>query len=160
MRKLHLVLLISALAIVATSIGSIGASGEITPLMGQIQIERPTWIPVASGAIELTYGGNYRFSIWRNSRNCLLVAFHLRIPVENHPAIHGIFGSGGNNWIITDTLISDMWVTVLTTFIYPSDFSNALGIKRDVFSQEEWAVNVVIKKMGSLGRVTRWELIR
>jgi hypothetical protein len=152
MRKLHFVLMFLTLAIIATPIG---ASCQMTPFMGQIQLERTAWIPIASGAIELTHGGVYRFSIWRNPGDCLLVAFHGKISTENHPVIHGLLGSNGNNWLITDTQISDMWVTVLTTFVHSANFRK----EHNIFKREHLAAEEVIKEMGKLGRVTNKEFI-
>jgi hypothetical protein len=127
-----------------------GVFGGMTPLMGQIQLEQPTLIPIANGAIQLI-GGTFNFSIWRNMGGGLLVVFHDRIPADNHAAIFRLTGSDGKNWAIMDTKVSDIWVTILATSVYDHDFAENSG---DQFIKEKRAANAVMKKLSGVGKIT------
>jgi hypothetical protein len=155
MRKKLLVLCIVALAIIATPIGSFC---EMTPFMGQIQIERPKWTPMASGVIKIAHQETFNISIWKNPADCLLVVLHFQLTEEGRTAVHKLGGSNGNNWIIDDTEIGGMQISVLTTFIYPQSLSE----EPNIYKGRGRAINEVVRRLGKLpgARVTRWDPIR
>jgi hypothetical protein len=155
MNKRNYFVVLACMVAIATM--ATGVLGGMTPLMGQIQLEQSTLIPIANGAIQLI-GGTFNFSIWRNTGGGLLIFFHDRIPVDNHAAIFRLMGSDGKKWTIMDTKISDIWVTILATSVYDRDFAEVSGNKRGPFAQEERAAKVVMDKLRGIGKITYLDL--